>query len=90
MKSVDVNHSFYIPAFRIKEDVIAGKENFLGFTADKVGDFDIACAEYCGLNHSMMYTKVIVMPEKEFIAWFDAEEEVENIAESEQESKEVE
>jgi cytochrome c oxidase subunit 2 len=89
MKSVDVNHSFYIPAFRIKEDVIAGKENFLGFTADKVGDFDIACAEYCGLNHSMMYTKVIVMPEKEFIAWFDAEEEVENIAESEQESKEV-
>jgi cytochrome c oxidase subunit 2 len=83
MKSVDVNHSFYVPAFRIKEDVIAGRENFLGFTADKVGDFDVACAEYCGLNHSMMYTKVVVMPNDEFDAWYKSKDEVKNLAESE-------
>ncbi len=82
MKSVDVNHSLYIPAFRIKEDVIAGKETFLGFTADRVGDFDIACAEYCGLNHSMMYTKVIVMPNDEFASWYNDESEVKNLVES--------
>jgi len=51
MKSQDVNHSFFIPAFRIKEDVIASKENYLGFKAEKLGEYDIACAEYCGLNH---------------------------------------
>ena len=76
MRSVDVNHSFYIPAFRVKEDVIAGKTNYLGFTAEKVGDYDIACAEYCGLQHSMMYTKVIVMLENEFLSWYESEDEI--------------
>jgi cytochrome c oxidase subunit 2 len=73
MESVDVNHSFFVPAFRIKEDVIAGKINTLGFTADETGDYDIACAEYCGLKHSMMYTKIVVMPEKEFNDWYSEE-----------------
>ena len=50
MESVDVNHSFFVPAFRIKEDVIAGKVNTVGFTADKTGNYDVACAEYCGLR----------------------------------------
>jgi len=69
MKSQDVNHSFFIPAFRIKEDVIASKTNYLGFTANKVGDYDIACAEYCGLNHSMMYSKVKVVSAQDFEKW---------------------
>jgi len=69
MKSQDVNHSFFIPAFRIKEDVIASKTNYLGFTANKVGDYDIACAEYCGLNHSMMYSKVKVVSVQDFEKW---------------------
>jgi cytochrome c oxidase subunit 2 len=73
MESLDVNHSFFIPAFRIKEDVIAGKINTVGFKADKTGDYDIACAEYCGLKHSMMYTKVVVMPENEFKEWYSEE-----------------
>lgn len=75
MESLDVNHSFYIPAFRVKEDVIAGKINYLGFKPEKVGDYDIACAEYCGLNHSMMYSKVVVMPQNEFEAWYASKEE---------------
>lgn len=69
MESKDVNHSFYIPAFRIKEDVIAGKTNYLSFTPTRTGKYDIACAEYCGLNHSMMYSKVVVMNPDEFALW---------------------
>jgi cytochrome c oxidase subunit 2 len=69
MESIDVNHSLYIPAFRIKTDVIAGKKNKLSFTPTKVGKYDIACAEYCGLNHSMMYSKVVVLEKKQFEKW---------------------
>lgn len=71
MRSMDVNHAFYVPAFRIKEDVIVGKTNLLSFTSKKVGDYDIACAEYCGLKHSMMYSKVKVITETEFGEWYN-------------------
>jgi cytochrome c oxidase subunit II len=70
MKSVDVNHSFYIPAFRIKEDVIYGQNTHIYFTAKEQGDYDVACAEYCGLNHSAMYTKIKVIPEDNFTKWY--------------------
>ncbi|MFH1197325.1 MAG: cytochrome c oxidase subunit II [bacterium] len=70
MESMDVNHSLYIPAFRIKEDVIAGKKNYLSFTPTQADSYDIACAEFCGLQHSMMYTKVVVMPDDKFTAWY--------------------
>ncbi len=73
LKSVDVNHSLFIPAFRIKEDVIMGRTNSLSFKAKETGAFDIACAEYCGLNHSMMYSKVIVMPKNEFDLWLNSQ-----------------
>ncbi|MFH0734428.1 MAG: cytochrome c oxidase subunit II [bacterium] len=66
LNSMDVNHSFYIPAFRIKEDVIASKTNYLSFKPEKIGSYDIACAEYCGLNHSAMYTKLIVLSKVDF------------------------
>lgn len=76
LKSVDVNHSFYIPAFRIKEDVIVGITNTLGFKVDQKGDYDIACAEYCGLNHSMMYTKVVAIDSSDFAEWVKREEPI--------------
>lgn len=66
LHSVDVNHAFYLPAFRLKEDVIMNKVNYLSFTPEKLGSYDIACAEYCGLNHSMMYTKLVVLTESEY------------------------
>lgn len=67
--SVDVNHSFYLPQFRVKEDAVAGRMNHYWIRTDKVGDYYAACAEYCGLNHSYMYAKIIVMPEEKFEVW---------------------
>ena len=71
LNSADVNHSFFIPAFRIKEDIIAGRMNYMVITPDEIGTYDIACAEYCGLNHSQMYAKLIVLPQKEFASWLN-------------------
>ncbi len=68
--SADVLHSFYIPAFRIKEDCVPKMETYMWFTAEEEGSYDIFCTEYCGLGHSGMLSKVIVMPEKEFAAWY--------------------
>lgn len=69
--SQDVNHSLYIPSFRIKEDVIVGQTNYLFFKPEQTGSYDIACAEYCGLKHSMMYSKVVVLPESQYTAWYN-------------------
>jgi cytochrome c oxidase subunit 2 len=67
--SPDVIHSFYIPAFRIKEDMVPGKENQMWFIPTALGSFDVLCAEYCGLRHSFMTTKAIIMPEEDFEKW---------------------
>jgi len=66
LQSNDVNHSFFIPAFRLKKDVFPNRERIAWFEAKETGEYDIACSEYCGLNHSYMYSKIIVMPEEEF------------------------
>jgi cytochrome c oxidase subunit 2 len=69
MKSLDVTHSLFIPAFRIKQDVYQGKITQLVFKTEKLGSYDIACAEYCGLNHSQMYTQVVILEENDFQNW---------------------
>lgn len=69
LTSRDVNHSFFVPAFRLKEDVIGGKNHFLMLTPKVTGSYDIACAEYCGLNHSNMYTKLHVIEDYAFDKW---------------------
>ena len=69
LHSLDVNHAFYIPKFRIKKDVYPNQFRTVWFKANQIGQFDIACAEYCGLNHSYMYNKVKVISEKDFAAW---------------------
>lgn len=66
LTSIDVNHAFFVPAFRLKKDVLPGRKNFIWFNADEKGSYDIACAEYCGLRHSYMYSKVVVMDRNEF------------------------
>jgi cytochrome c oxidase subunit 2 len=73
LNSVDVNHAFYIPAFRVKKDIIPGKENTAWFTATEVGSHPIFCAEYCGLNHSYMYTEVVVLSLDDFIKWSNSD-----------------
>ncbi len=70
LKSLDVNHSFFIPAFRIKRDAIPNKDNFLWFIAEETGVYDIACAEYCGLRHSYMYSKIYSLHQNEFDEWY--------------------
>lgn len=67
--SIDVNHSFYVPVFRFKRDVLPNKNNSIWFQPDQIGSFDIACAEYCGTDHWNMYTKVVVMEQKDYDNW---------------------
>ncbi|MFA5511914.1 MAG: cytochrome c oxidase subunit II [Candidatus Kapaibacterium sp.] len=69
LTSRDVNHSFYVPAFRLKEDVIGGREHYMILKPKTTGSYDVACAEYCGLNHSMMYTKLHVLEDFAFDKW---------------------
>jgi len=71
LHSRDVNHSFFVPAFRVKKDVIPNRSNTAWFIADKVGSYDLFCAEYCGMNHSHMLNKVVVLPQNEFTAWLN-------------------
>jgi cytochrome c oxidase subunit II len=71
MTSRDVLHSFYIPAFRVKEDVVPGKANKLWFIGQEVGKYNIFCAEYCGDRHSYMLSKVVVLPENEYTQWYN-------------------
>ncbi len=72
LHSLDVNHAFYVPKFRIKKDVYPNQKRSVWFKAEELGQFDIACAEYCGLNHSHMYNKVKVISEKNFAAWLNS------------------
>jgi cytochrome c oxidase subunit 2 len=69
MGSEDVIHSYYIPAFRVKADVIPGRYNSLWFTATKPGRYHLFCAEYCGTRHSGMIGWVTAMEPLEFQAW---------------------
>lgn len=64
-----VLHSFFVPAFRIKQDVIPGRYTALTFTANKLGLFQVFCTEFCGTGHSMMLAKVKVVTQEEFDAW---------------------
>jgi cytochrome c oxidase subunit 2 len=66
----DVLHSFYVPAFRVKEDVVPGRETRLWFNSAVPGRYDIECAEYCGTGHSRMLSKVEVMEKTAFDAWY--------------------
>jgi cytochrome c oxidase subunit 2 len=69
MGSEDVLHSFFIPAFRVKADVIPGRYNTLWFRATKPGTYHLFCAEYCGTKHSGMIGSVIAMEPSDFQAW---------------------
>ena len=66
MRSDDVIHAVFIPAFRVKQDVVPGRMTQLWFEATREGEFNLFCAEYCGTNHSQMIGKVIVHDADEF------------------------
>lgn len=69
MTSQDVIHSFYVPAFRLKQDVLPVITTQLTFTATKTGTFDLFCAEYCGAQHSRMTGQIVVMTPGDYAAW---------------------
>jgi cytochrome c oxidase subunit 2 len=73
MTSKDVVHSHFIPDFRVKEDSMPGRVTYLMFYPKKPGEHVATCAEYCGMMHSKMFGKIIVMPPQEFQAWYDGE-----------------
>jgi len=70
LKSEDVNHSLFIPAFRVKQDVIPGYDNYLWFIPNIVGTYEILCTEYCGLLHSGMLSKARVLEQSDYDKWF--------------------
>jgi cytochrome c oxidase subunit 2 len=71
LTSEDVIHSFFVPAFRVKKDVVPGRYNNLWFEATEPGEYDVFCAEYCGKSHSEMLAKVVVHPSGEFEKWLE-------------------
>lgn len=73
MNSTDVLHSFFVPAFRIKQDVLPGRYTKIWFTPIKIGSYPIKCAEYCGTNHSGMLAEIQVVSEEDFQRWLHNE-----------------
>lgn len=69
MISQDVIHSVYVPAFRIKQDVLPGRYTSAWFEANRTGEFHLFCAEYCGTNHARMKGRVVVLAPNEYQAW---------------------
>jgi cytochrome c oxidase subunit 2 len=69
MSSRDVIHSFYVPAFRVKQDVVPGRDVVAWFVPTKPGSYPIWCAEYCGVSHSQMRGEVVVLAEDAYAAW---------------------
>ena len=69
LRSQDVIHDFYIPAMRFKQDAVPGLMIHMHFTPTKVGDYEVACAELCGLGHYKMRAQLKVVNEDEFAKW---------------------
>lgn len=72
MTSQDVIHSFFVPAFRIKQDVVPGRYTSIWFTPSRTGEYHLFCAEYCGTDHAMMTGRIVVQAPAEFSRWLSA------------------
>jgi cytochrome c oxidase subunit II len=80
MTSQDVIHSFFIPAFRLKQDVVPGRYTSLWFTATRLGDFHLFCSEYCGTEHPAMLGRIVVMEPAAFARWLASGSSVPGLA----------
>ena len=87
LTSEDVIHSFYIPTFRLKQDAVPGRYTALWFRAEKLGEFQVFCAEFCGTSHSGMMTKVRVVSQEDFDKWLISESEVGSLTLAQQGAK---
>src|SRR5580704_12534281 len=80
MTSQDVIHDFYIPAFRVKKDVLPGRYSSIWFQPTETGTFHLFCAQYCGANHSEMIGWVYVMSPTDYATWLAGGEKTESMA----------
>jgi cytochrome c oxidase subunit 2 len=71
MTSQDVIHSFYVPAFRIKRDVLPGRYEVMLFTPTRSGDYHLFCSEYCGTDHAHMGGRIVVMEPEAYARWLE-------------------
>jgi cytochrome c oxidase subunit II len=74
LRAVDVIHSFFVPNFRFKQDAVPGLAIHMHFTPTEVGEYEIACAELCGLGHYKMHGMVHVVSQEDFDKWVAARE----------------
>jgi cytochrome c oxidase subunit II len=79
MTSQDVIHSFFVPAFRIKQDVLPQRLTEMWFQATRTGQFRLLCAEFCGTEHSLMGGRIIVMKPDEYARWAAAQPESDDL-----------
>ncbi|GAB7127294.1 cytochrome c oxidase subunit II [Silvimonas sp. JCM 19000] len=80
LASEDVIHSFYVPAFRIKQDVIPGRYTSISFNADRAGTYELYCAVYCGTAHATMEGRVIVMPPADYARWLESGDQADGLS----------
>jgi cytochrome c oxidase subunit II len=74
LRAIDVIHSFFVPSFRFKQDAVPGLAIHMHFTPTEVGDYEIACAELCGLGHYKMHGMIHVVSQADFDKWLAARE----------------
>ncbi len=80
MTSEDVIHSMFLPALRLKQDVLPGRYTYLWFSADKPGVYHLMCAEYCGTAHSRMTGRLVLMSPVDYSRWSAAQPQADNAA----------
>jgi cytochrome c oxidase subunit II len=80
LSTEDVIHSFYVPAFRIKQDAVPGRYTTISFTPTRIGEYRLHCAEYCGTDHARMGGRVLVMAPAAFAQWLQAGNENASLA----------
>jgi len=78
LKSTDVLHNFYVPQFRAKMDAVPGLVTYYWFEPNKEGDYEVLCAEYCGIGHYGMRAKVVVDNEENYEKWLEQQETFSN------------
>src|ERR671923_275224 len=74
LRSLDVLHDFYVPHFRAKMDMVPGQVTYFWFTPTRVGDFEVLCAELCGVGHAFMRGKVVVDKDSDYQTWLQGQQ----------------
>ena len=74
LRSVDVLHNWYVPQFRAKMDAVPGVVTYYWFEPNKIGEYEVLCAEYCGVGHYAMRGRVFVKDEQDYENWLEDQE----------------